>query len=128
MLPSVVITSASTARSSGMPATANPVASGGCACTTALTSGRLRYTSRCISSSDEGSRSPEIFFPARSVTTIISGVMNPFETLFGVVRSRAVVEPHADVAVVAGHVPARVQPSPHFDDAVAELGLSEEGP
>ena len=31
MLPSVVITSASTARSSGMPATAKPVASGGCA-------------------------------------------------------------------------------------------------
>ena len=36
MLPSVVMTSASTARSSGMPATANPVAIGGCACTTAL--------------------------------------------------------------------------------------------
>src|ERR1700704_1123476 len=33
MLPSVVSTSASTARSSGMPATANPVAVGGCACT-----------------------------------------------------------------------------------------------
>ena len=31
MLPSVVITSASTARVSGMPATAKPVASGGCA-------------------------------------------------------------------------------------------------
>jgi hypothetical protein len=42
MLPSVVSTSASTARSSAMPATAKPVAVGGCACTTALTSGRLR--------------------------------------------------------------------------------------
>ena len=42
MLPRVVITSASTARVNGMPATANPVAIGGCACTTAFTSGRLR--------------------------------------------------------------------------------------
>ena len=41
-LPSVVTTSASTARSSGMPATAKPVAIGGCACTTAVASGRWR--------------------------------------------------------------------------------------
>ena len=38
--PSVVITSASTARVSGTPATANPVAVAGWACTTARTSGR----------------------------------------------------------------------------------------
>ena len=42
MAPSVVTTSASTARSSGIPATANPVESGGCECTTALMSGRSR--------------------------------------------------------------------------------------
>ena len=41
-LPSVVTTSARTARSSGMPATANPVAIGGCAWTTARASGRWR--------------------------------------------------------------------------------------
>ena len=86
MLPSVVTTSASTARSSGIPATAKPVAIGGCACTTARTSGRFLYTSRCMSSSDEASRVPRIFFPSRSTTTIMSGVMNPFDTLFGVVR------------------------------------------
>jgi len=38
----IVTTSGSTARSSGMPATAKPVASGGCECTTACTSGRWR--------------------------------------------------------------------------------------
>ena len=42
MLPSVVSTSASTGRVSGMPATAKPVAIGGWACTTACTSGRCR--------------------------------------------------------------------------------------
>ena len=38
----VVSTSANTARSSAIPATAKPVAVGGCACTTARTSGRWR--------------------------------------------------------------------------------------
>jgi hypothetical protein len=42
MLPRVVTTSARTARVSGMPATAKPVAVGGCAWTTAWASGRLR--------------------------------------------------------------------------------------
>jgi hypothetical protein len=72
-LPSVVTTSASTARSSGMPATANAVATGGCACTTALTSGRCRYTSRCICISDEGRARPRACVPRRSVMHIISG-------------------------------------------------------
>src|SRR5262245_10224065 len=88
MLPRVVITSASTARSNGMPATAKPVAVGGCAWTTARASGRLRYTSRCILSSDEGSRSPATRLPSRSVITIMSGVMNPLDTLLGVVIRR----------------------------------------
>ena len=39
VLAEVVTTSASTARSSGIPATAKPVAVGGCACTTARASG-----------------------------------------------------------------------------------------
>src|SRR6266851_7473475 len=89
MLPSVVSTSASTARSSGMPATAKPVAIGGCACTTAWTSGRCRYTSRCISISDEGSRSPCSLRPSRSVMHIMSGVMKPLQTLFGVMSRRS---------------------------------------
>ena len=84
-----------------MPATAKPVAVGGCACTTALTSGRWRYTSRCISISDDGSRSPWSFLPSRSVTHIMSGVMNPLQTLFGRHQQPIGAEAHADVAVVA---------------------------
>ena len=42
VLAEVVTTSASTARSRAIPATANPVAIGGCAWTTALMSGRSR--------------------------------------------------------------------------------------
>ncbi|MNC99748.1 hypothetical protein D3C83_181380 [compost metagenome] len=48
----------------------------------------MRYTSRCILSSDDGSRSPAIFLPSTFVITIMSGVMKPFDTLFGVVTSR----------------------------------------
>src|SRR6185436_8015628 len=43
----------------------------------------------CIFSSDDALRSPLILRPARSVTTIMSGVMKPFETLVGVVRMRS---------------------------------------
>ena len=87
-LPSVVTTSARTARSSGMPATANAVATGGCAWTTAWISGRCRYTSRCICISDDGFRSPASFFPSRSVMTIIDGSMKPLQTFVGVISSR----------------------------------------
>ena len=89
MLPRVVSTSANTARSSGMPATAKPVAMGGCAWQTARASGRCRYTSRCISISDEGSRSPWSFWPFRSVMHIMSGVMKPLQTLRGVMSRRS---------------------------------------
>ena len=57
----------------------------------------------------------------------MSGVMNPFDTLFGVVRIARLVEPHADVAVVAGHVAARVQAPADFDDVGAQLLFGHEG-
>src|SRR5947207_2205339 len=44
--PSDTTASAMSGRSSVTPATENPVAVGGCACTTACTSGRERYTVR----------------------------------------------------------------------------------
>ena len=89
MLPSVVNTSANTGRVSGMPATAKPVAVGGWACTTAWTSWRWRYTSRCINISDEGSRSPWSLRPSRSVMHIMSGVRKPLQTLLGVINRRS---------------------------------------
>ena len=88
MLPSVVITSASTARSSGMPATAKPVAVGGCACTTALHVGPVaihlevhQHLGRRIAIAGE-------LLAVEIGDHIMSGVMNPFDTLFGVVISR----------------------------------------
>ena len=53
----------------------------------------------------------------------MSGVMNPLDTLFGVVISRVLVEPGADVAVVAGDVAARVQAAAGLDDVGANLFL-----
>ena len=53
----------------------------------------------------------------------MSGVMKPLETLFGVVISRVLVEPGADVAVVGGDVAARVQPAAGFDDVGAKSVL-----
>src|SRR3989442_1143610 len=64
------------------PATANPVATGGCACTTACTSGRWRRIRRCKSNSLVGLRVPRLRgFPARSTSTMSAGLssdlMNP---------------------------------------------------
>ena len=50
----------------------------------------------------------------------MSGVMNPFDTLFGVVRMVVVVEPDADVAVVRRDVSARVHAPADFDDVCAK--------
>ena len=84
------------------------------------TSGRCRYTSRCISISDDGSRSPWSFRPSRSVMHIMSGVMNPLQTLFGVISRRSGAEADADVAVVAGGVAAGVHAPADFDDVGAK--------
>ena len=53
----------------------------------------------------------------------MSGVMNPFDTLFGVVISRSLVEPDADVAVVRRDVAARLQAAADLDDVGADLLL-----
>jgi hypothetical protein len=58
-----------------MPATANPVAIGGWACTTARVV-PLRDL-QVHQHSDDGSRSPCSFRPSRSGAHIMSGVMNP---------------------------------------------------
>ncbi len=50
--------------------------------------------------------------------------MKPFDTLLGVVIEPLVVEPRADVAVVAGDKPARVQAAADFDDVGANLFFS----
>ena len=47
--------------------------------------------------------------------------MNPFDTLFGVVMSRLLVEPRADVAVVRRDIAARVHAAAGFDDVGANL-------
>src|ERR671920_640697 len=74
MLPSVVITSASTARSSGMPATANPVASAG-----DLLPGKVGHDHH-------------------------AGGHEPLRHALWRRQDPCVIEPDADVAVVARHV------------------------
>ena len=53
----------------------------------------------------------------------MSGVMKPFETLFGVVSSRSAPEPDADVAVVRGDEALHPETAPHFDDVEPRLVL-----
>ena len=106
-----------------MPATAKPVAIGGCACTTACTSGRCRYTSRCISISDEGSRSPWSFLPVEIGDAHHVGRHEPLADALGRHQQPIGAEPHADVAVVRRGVAARVHAAADFDDVGAERGF-----
>ena len=66
---------------------------------------------------------PDSFFPSRSVMHIMSGVMNPLQTLFGVISRRSVAEPDADVAVVRRGIGARVHAAADFDDVGAQRGF-----
>ena len=66
---------------------------------------------------------PASFCPSRSVMHIMSGVMKPLQTLFGVISSRSSSSRDADVAVVRRGVAARVQAPADFDDVGAQRGL-----
>ena len=124
MLPSVVSTSASTARSSGMPATAKPVAVGGCACTTACDVGPLpihlevhQHLGRRIAIALRSC------VPSRSVTHHHVRRHEPLADALRGHEQPVVVEAHADVAVVRRGVPARVHPAADLDDVGAERGF-----
>ena len=120
MLPSVVNTSARTARSSGIPRRQSPSPSAGAR-------GRRRphqaaggTASRCIWISDDGSRSPWICCPSRSVTTHHVGRHESLAHARGRHEQAVVADSHADVAVVAGGVPARVHATADLDDVGAK--------
>ena len=74
--------------STGIPATLNPVAVGGCACTTAWASGRAAYAARCNEISLKGRHRPWSFFPWRSRISRSDSLTSPFEKLVGVARYR----------------------------------------
>ena len=55
---------------------------------------------------------------------IMSGVMNPLQTLFGRHEQPVGAEPDADVAVVRGGVAAGVHAPADFDDVGAQRGFA----
>src|ERR1035441_6202991 len=84
-----MITSGSSARLSWRPAVAKPVATGGCACTTAFMSGRKPYTVVCMAISLVPCRRPEILLPFISTRIRSSGCIRPLHTPVGVARIRS---------------------------------------
>src|SRR5262249_56383117 len=78
MLPSVVMTSARTARSSGMPATANPVAIGGWGGAAAPAAARCRGHPRgALISWGRWRGAPRFLVPASVSTPLVAALLPP---------------------------------------------------
>src|SRR5438552_1244185 len=71
------------------PASASPTVMGGCACTTARTSGRSWYAAWCIRYSDDGLCAPLSLRPSTSTTIRSSSRMNPLWKPEGVTSTRS---------------------------------------